>query len=94
MSHPDTKWMKYATCEDMGNQRFFSENPQRKNVALFVCSLCPVKKPCLKYAMKFPEMRGIWGGLTYEERKELRQQMKQRREEKKRLQFIYDEESA
>lgn len=32
-----------------------------------VCAGCPVKRPCLKYAMR-NERFGIWGGLTSAER--------------------------
>lgn len=38
-----------------------------------VCSKCPVKEPCLDYALTNPEATtdGVWGGLTRRERKRL-----------------------
>lgn len=34
------------------------------------CDTCPVKQQCLEFALQY-RLRGIWGGLTYEERREL-----------------------
>ena len=33
-----------------------------------LCADCPVKMPCLEYAITNNESHGIWGGLTYKER--------------------------
>ena len=37
-------------------------------MAKSVCRNCPVRKPCLTYAMANPSLTGIWGGLTDRER--------------------------
>ncbi len=38
-----------------------------------VCRMCSVRTECLDYAMYRPFLQGIWGGLSGEERKTLRQ---------------------
>lgn len=37
-----------------------------------VCRLCPVREACLMMAIANEEKHGIWGGLTTQERKELK----------------------
>lgn len=37
-----------------------------------VCAPCPVKGPCLEYAITARELDGVWGGLTPLERRRLR----------------------
>ena len=36
-----------------------------------ICDSCPLKAPCLEYAIRNVEI-GIWGGTTEEQRKQLR----------------------
>jgi len=33
---------------------------------------CEARNPCLAYAMDNPELEGIWGGLTEQERRQAR----------------------
>lgn len=33
------------------------------------CEGCPVIRECLTYGMAHPREKGVWGGLTYEQRK-------------------------
>jgi len=37
-----------------------------------LCSICPVRDECYTHAMSYPELGGIWGGLTQQEREALR----------------------
>ena len=37
-----------------------------------LCSICPVAKTCLEYALVANETEGVWGGLTPQERKDMR----------------------
>jgi hypothetical protein len=39
-----------------------------ENSAKKVCAECPYRAECLLFAMKNPELAGIWGGLTELER--------------------------
>ena len=42
------------------------------DAAKAVCEGCPVKAPCLEFAMRFEETEGIWGGTSGRERRALR----------------------
>jgi WhiB family redox-sensing transcriptional regulator len=44
---------------------------QREAQAKEICRTCPVKRPCLDYAIAIKEPHGIWGGLNEAERKNL-----------------------
>ena len=44
-----------------------------RKLAKEMCLRCPIKEQCLEYALEAREMSGIWGGLTYRERLELKQ---------------------
>ena len=37
-----------------------------------VCDQCPVKAPCLQFALETNQDSGIWGGTSEEERRRLR----------------------
>lgn len=47
------------------------EKHEREQRAKAICATCPVKQPCLDYAIKIREPHGIWGGLNETERKQL-----------------------
>lgn len=63
---PGEAWKQLAICRGMDVELFFGGvDPEQ---AKQVCSLCPVRTPCLEYAMAIEECEGVWGGLTGEER--------------------------
>jgi WhiB family redox-sensing transcriptional regulator len=37
-----------------------------------VCARCPLREPCLAYALPYASLQGIWGGSTVNERAEMR----------------------
>lgn len=41
-----------------------------------LCGTCPYKFECLAYAMKIPEIQGIWGGTTQGERRSLKRSIR------------------
>jgi len=43
----------------------------RERRAKAICQSCPVRKPCLEYALGIKEPHGIWGGLNEMERKQV-----------------------
>lgn len=61
-------WKDDAACRDMDTDGFILEDPW----CLDICSACPVRLPCLKYAL-VTDSAGIWGGTTEENRVTLRQ---------------------
>lgn len=44
---------------------------ERESRAKAICAQCPVREPCLRYALRIREPHGIWGGLNETERNEL-----------------------
>ena len=52
-----------------------SERKDERNVreagAKAICATCPVREPCLTYALRIHEPHGIWGGLNEVERKQI-----------------------
>lgn len=61
-----------ALCKNIDQpERFFPEVGQ-KDVARDIknlCEICPERVPCAKYAIKSEIRHGIWGGLSFRERK-------------------------
>ena len=70
-------WQVKASCRGPQAAIFFppshferkDEKEARENRAKEICATCPVRKPCLEYALGIKEPHGIWGGLNEAERK-------------------------
>ena len=71
MAHEDLHWQQDSLCLEMGNELFFSKKEADLNAAKLICSMCPVQRECLNYAIR-TRSKGLWGGLTAEERFDLR----------------------
>jgi WhiB family redox-sensing transcriptional regulator len=78
-TQPGALWTERAACLGDAAHLFFAprvaEPPdvrgKRETLAKRICARCPVKSPCLAYAMQGNETLGIWGGLTEVERRRL-----------------------
>lgn len=46
-----------------------AENLRRQSPALAICATCPVKDPCLRYALSMRLTDGVWGGATEAQRR-------------------------
>lgn len=72
-------WQLKAACRGPQAAVFFppgtferkEEKLGREVRAKEICRTCPVKRPCLDYAVAIREPHGIWGGLNENERKNL-----------------------
>jgi WhiB family transcriptional regulator, redox-sensing transcriptional regulator len=69
-------WAGRAACRELPLTLFFPPgNSDRTRVdearAKAVCSSCPVRVPCLVFALTREEAYGVWGGLTADERRVL-----------------------
>lgn len=54
---------EFALCRDRGLAGvFFSTTEADIAHAQLICAQCPVKEPCLRYALSAKEPAGIWGG--------------------------------
>jgi len=60
----DVDWTQEAACRGMSPDLFFREDP---NMAIAICSYCPVREDCYTYACK-TGVDGVWGGTTYAQR--------------------------
>ena len=75
----DEAWQLKAACRGPQAAVFFppstferkDEKLERESRAKDICRTCPVKNPCLEYAVRIREPHGIWGGLNEAERKQL-----------------------
>jgi WhiB family transcriptional regulator, redox-sensing transcriptional regulator len=71
-------WREKAACADEDEAVFFPVVETGSNArsmywpAKMVCSGCPVRAACLEHALTEPEYYGMWGGLTPQERQEIR----------------------
>lgn len=67
-------WQYDGLCREADPEIFFPEQGVRPYDALALCDGCPVREPCLEYAVADPEIAGIWGGTTERERRTMRHQ--------------------
>ncbi len=70
-------WRLAAACRDIDPELFFpigEAGPAVTQIAEAkrVCLTCPVRTPCLGWALKNYQDFGIWGGMTEPERHALR----------------------
>ncbi len=68
-------WREEAACAGMDTELWFPARShpkgaerKRVRVAQEVCASCPVRLACLTFAIRTGQ-RGIWGGLTEEQRR-------------------------
>ena len=68
----DTEWMQQGRCRGKPQDWWFPEkgaDPSLQRTAQAICAECPVREPCLDYALASDERFGVWGGLTVKERR-------------------------
>ena len=56
---------------------FFPSDGVGVEVARRICATCPVKEPCLEYALEQRIDHGVWGGCSERERRRI---LKRRRD--------------
>jgi WhiB family redox-sensing transcriptional regulator len=70
------QWRADAACRAQSAVHFFApahverkpEKDAREGAARALCRRCPVREPCLEFALLVQEPHGIWGGLNELER--------------------------
>ena len=65
------RWRDQAACRGADLDLFFPGRGESAEPARQVCARCPVRQPCLEYAITSQIQYGIWGGLSERERREL-----------------------
>jgi hypothetical protein len=71
---PGEGWKEWAACKGLPDtfypeSRLFTGPDYRP--ALAICATCPVRSPCLRYAVRHGLHDGVWGGTTPEQRDRL-----------------------
>jgi Transcription factor WhiB len=66
------RWRELAACRGTDLNLFFPGRGESAGAARQVCAACPVRQPCLDYAITNRIVHGVWGGLTERERRALR----------------------
>jgi WhiB family redox-sensing transcriptional regulator len=82
--HLPATWRESAACRQTDPELFFpigQAGPAAAEIqqAKAVCARCPVRQPCLAYALATRQEYGIWGGCDENERRLLRQQRRESR---------------
>jgi WhiB family transcriptional regulator, redox-sensing transcriptional regulator len=72
-------WQLLGRCRGLDPSLFFHPENERGSArrrrvagAKDVCAGCPVRAQCRRHALAVHEPYGIWGGLSEEEREEIR----------------------
>ena len=67
----NTSWRQLARCRGVDPEVFYpvSDDDEAAEEAKSICALCPVREPCLEFALSTREKNGVWGGLTERERR-------------------------
>lgn len=68
----EQSWRDQAACIGMPESMFFIERGQSDKPAKAICATCPVKAPCLDFALRNAEQHGVWGGTSERQRRKLR----------------------
>lgn len=71
---PAVSWLIRAACRAEDPELFFPISAKgpghvQHERAKAVCRRCPVRKPCLDYALRSQQEHGIWGGTDPDERR-------------------------
>ena len=78
----DVEWQEAAACRQADPELFFpigSAGAAAAEIqrAKAICAGCPVRRPCLTYALVTSQEFGIWGGRTEDERRILHRRWRQ-----------------
>lgn len=66
-------WWQHAACRRHPIEVFFPADARSSRAAKIVCGGCPVREECLEYALATdPPLKGIFGGMTEQERRAIR----------------------
>lgn len=77
-------WRHRAICRDENPELFFpvgTSGPAALQLAeaKTVCAGCPVTSACLTWALETGQDTGVWGGMSEDERRDLKRHRPRRR---------------
>jgi len=85
-SRDELKWQEQGNCVNTNDPEMWFPDQETMNrkmlrtgwrktytgkIVAEACGTCPVTNDCLRYALQFTDLRGIWGGLSEYERQQL-----------------------
>jgi WhiB family redox-sensing transcriptional regulator len=73
----ETPWMNDGSCRNHPPEVFFPSDGVGVTIAQRICATCPVRQPCLEYALENRIDHGVWGATSERERRRI---LKARRE--------------
>lgn len=81
----DLSWFSRALCAQSDPAVFFPLSERQERAAKKVCAACPVLSRCLAYAVRDPQLYGVWGGTSEAERSRIRDRARTRRSRARNL---------
>jgi WhiB family transcriptional regulator, redox-sensing transcriptional regulator len=63
--------MAEGKCRELPPETFFPSDGVGVEIARRICADCPVKSPCLEYALYNRIEHGVWGGASERERRRI-----------------------
>ena len=67
----NSSWRQRGACRGLDPEIFYPPTDDEADAAKAVCAECPVREPCLEFALTVREKHGVWGGRTERERRRL-----------------------
>jgi len=67
----ELEWMAEGKCREVPPSVFFPSDGVGVDAARKICADCPVKAPCLEYAVVHRIDHGVWGGASERERRRI-----------------------
>ncbi|MDP9074806.1 MAG: WhiB family transcriptional regulator [Actinomycetota bacterium] len=65
-------WYLAGRCRSVPTDVFFPASDDDLDAARAICRPCPVRQHCADYAIALPELLGVWGGLSEQDRRRAR----------------------
>lgn len=69
---PDFLVDAHPLCAETDPEAYFPEKGESAREAKAVCRRCDLRAACLAYALPRPELSGIWGATSAQQRQNLR----------------------
>ncbi len=63
--------MTAGKCHNLPPSTFFPSDGVGVEIARRICADCPMKQPCLEYALANRIDHGVWGGCSERERRRI-----------------------
>lgn len=72
-------WRDEGLCRQSDPDQFFAKSTPAVQKAKKICRGCPVREECMRFAVTNGEMFGVWGGLSQNELRLLRNRARQQK---------------